>query len=97
MDSQGGSRGKGRMDKHQPLGHLVTFTGKIEKSAGICRFSSPIPPPQITRIKWIEMDRNGRYPFRIPEKHSVSVISVPSVVQTNIHKEVGEVHGGEFQ
>jgi hypothetical protein len=44
-----------------------------------------------------EMDRNGRYPFRIPEKHSVSVISVPSVVPTNIHNEVGEVHGGEFQ
>jgi hypothetical protein len=44
-----------------------------------------------------EMDRNGRYPFSIPEKHSVSVISVPSVVPTNIHKEVGEVHGGEFQ
>ncbi len=44
-----------------------------------------------------EMDRNGRYPFRIPEKHSVSVISVLSVVPTNIHNEVGEVHGGEFQ
>ena len=44
-----------------------------------------------------EMDRNGMYQFRIPEKHSVSVISVLSVVQTNIHKEVGEVHGGEFQ
>ena len=44
-----------------------------------------------------EMDRNGRYPFRIPEMHSVSVISVPSVVPTNIHNEVGEVHGGEFQ
>ncbi len=35
-----------------------------------------------------EMDRNGMYPFRILAKHSVSVISVPSVVQTNIHKEV---------
>ena len=44
-----------------------------------------------------EMDRNGRYQFSIPEKHSVSVISVPSVVQMKIHKEVGEVNGEKFQ
>jgi hypothetical protein len=44
-----------------------------------------------------EMDRNGRYQFSIPEKHSVSVISLQSVVQIKIHKEVGEVKGEKFQ
>ena len=29
---------------------------KVEKSAGIYHFSSRILPPQITRMKWIEME-----------------------------------------